>query len=239
MAKDYFIAQGHGGDAMAGVKSFYSEDCLVWAQLPQVHEVIAASALKIKSRFTGTLGFEKTVAEPGPSPSDAPLELPAEVAALRKEDAKEDGTTVYTTVTEVKRLAALVAAIDHECATVPRGAYLKAADGTVAAKRHFEGLSTADAGKLQNYFHLRPALLEKTPLERSQVDKSIDFLDPLSADVPTGCWSLQYERGGQATLLRSLKWPGFVFFHCPGTSKYGRVYMGTGQKNADLAFMLP
>ena len=66
------------------------------------------------------------VVQAGPLLSEPPLELPAEVAALRKEDVKEDGTTVYTTVTEVKRLAALVAAIDDECAIVPRGAFMKA-----------------------------------------------------------------------------------------------------------------
>ena len=38
--------------------------------------------------------------------------------------------------------------------------------------------------------------------------------------------------------LRNLLWPGFVAFSGP-TKKWGYCYFGTGEKNADIAFMLP
>lgn len=53
-----------------------------------------------------------------------------------------------------------------------------------------------------------------------------------------GCWSLQFERGSGLVTLRSLWWNGFVFFHVPGTRRFGHVYVGIGEKNLDLPFML-
>lgn len=49
---------------------------------------------------------------------------------------------------------------------------------------------------------------------------------------------MQFERGSGLVSLRSLLWLGYVFFHVPGTRKYGSVYFGNGEKNLDLCFML-
>jgi radial spoke head protein 9 len=38
--------------------------------------------------------------------------------------------------------------------------------------------------------------------------------------------------------LRSLLWQGYVFFHVPGSREYGSIYVGSGEKNLDLPFML-
>ena len=53
-----------------------------------------------------------------------------------------------------------------------------------------------------------------------------------------GSWSLQFERGSGLVSLRSLLWQGYTFYHIPGTNKYGSIYLGTGEKNMDLPFML-
>ncbi|KAM8937889.1 radial spoke head protein 9 homolog isoform 2-T2 [Lycaon pictus] len=53
-----------------------------------------------------------------------------------------------------------------------------------------------------------------------------------------GSWSIQMERGNALVVLRSLLWPGLTFFHAPRTKNYGYIYMGTGEKNIDLPFML-
>jgi len=54
----------------------------------------------------------------------------------------------------------------------------------------------------------------------------------------TGSWGLQFERGSGLVTLRSLLWPGYAFYHVPGSRKFGGVYAGTGEKNLDLPFML-
>lgn len=117
-----------------------------------------------------------------------------------------------------------------------------------------------DGGKLDNYLHCRGTVTldAKTPLQKvsaalqilwqplgswteaqAKLDPALDFLDPLSDDIPKGCWSIQYQKGASCVALRSLVWPGAVFYHAIGTPAYGHVYVGNGLKNNDLIFMLP
>ncbi len=57
-ARDYYIAVGMGASFTADRKLFYSTDCIVWAQLPVPHPVIAASCLRLRTRFTGDASAE-------------------------------------------------------------------------------------------------------------------------------------------------------------------------------------
>ena len=102
------------------------------------------------------------------------------------------------------------------------------------------GLSVNEAAKFGNYFHFRDAKLlqEKSLLFRANLDKAVDFLDPVDEDQPKGCWSLQFERGSALVLMRSLKWPGLTFFHVPETPSFGCLYFGIGEENKDIPFML-
>lgn len=123
---------------------------------------------------------------------------------------------------------------------MPRSSFILQPTGEVVRNRLFEGLSVNEAAKFGNYFHFRDAILleQKSPLFRADLDKSIDFLDPINEDQPEGCWSLQFERGSALVLLRSLKWPGASFFHVPETSSFGFSYFGIGEENKDIPFML-
>lgn len=235
--QDYLIAQGVGANPITDKKSFFSVDGVTWAQLPALHPILVNTCLKIAGRLTGNPAHEYNVQEPAGSTS-----LPAEVQSLRKEQRKEDGSLVaVTTVTEEKRLSALVATIDGDVAVAPRGAYSRSPTGKVELNPSFEGLSLADAKKLKSYFHLRTPLhqVKKTLAEQAALDKSVDFLDSLADDIPEGSWSVQLERGSSVVVLRSLLWPGLVAYHVPGTRKFGYVYSGAASKNLDLAFMLP
>ncbi len=144
-------------------------------------------------------------------------------------------------IKEEDRLASVIAHIDEEVAIVPRGSYVKTPHGTVLKNRSFEGLSVTESGKLHNYFHFREPirLAEKSLLEKADLDKSIDFLDPISEDIPRGgSWSLKFERGSGLVCIQSTLWPGLAFFHVPHSQKFGYVYFGTGEKNKDLPFLL-
>lgn len=105
------------------------------------------------------------------------------------------------------------------------------------------GLSGLEATKLQNYLHMHPPtqLFKKTLLQRANLDRALDFLDPATEDIPGApelCWSLQHERGGSHVVIRSLLWPGYTFFHVPETRHFGSVYDGCGIYNIDLPFMI-
>lgn len=60
----------------------------------------------------------------------------------------------------------------------------------------------------------------------------------LTSTCLAGSWSIQMERGNALVVLRSLLWPGLTFYHAPRTKNYGYIYVGTGEKNLDLPFML-
>jgi len=244
--QDYYIAQGFGENEVTDRKSFYSvmetgdqRDGVTWAELKKVHPVLAATARKITKRFTGNPGDEEPVTEPGPDPQSPPLDLPQELKEMRKTESSDGSSYVTTQVKEADRLATMIAQIDFDCACVPHGAYIKEADNKIVKKRSFEGLDLANASLLQMYEHFRVPVIKRTALERAQQDKTLYFFDPIAADIPNGSWSLQQERGGAVVVLKSLVWPGFTFWHAPGTQKYGYVYNGLAQRNLDLAFMLP
>ncbi len=43
--------------------------------------------------------------------------------------------------------------------------------------------------------------------------RDADFLDPITADKPAGCWTLSLNPSSSCSVLRSLAWPGYFFFH--------------------------
>lgn len=76
-----------------------------------------------------------------------------------------------------------------------------------------------------------------------QFQEGIDIFEPISRDEPAGVWSVQVERGGSVAIVRSLLWPGYVFYHRPAQkpnsgSQWGSVYYGNGQRNDNVGYML-
>lgn len=221
---DYFIAQGVEQDEFLERKFLYSKDCVHWGLLPPATDDMKAKAKLAKGRFTGDPSFE------------------FEHTEIKKigegEEAVEEEETI--TVKEEDRLSAVLSDIDLDVRIVPRGSYVKTPTGQVYENRSFEGLTVAEAAKLCNYIHFREAIKlgEKSLLQKANLDKAIDFCDPVEEDIPKGSWSLQFERGSGLVSLRSLLWIGYCFYHIPGSRRYGSVYVGTGEKNMDLPFML-
>jgi len=222
---DYFIAQGVGDDEMRDKKTLYSLDCVTWGLLPEATQAMRDQCSLVKGRFLGDPSYEYEHME---------------IKRIGEgEDAQEEENAI--TIKEEDRLASSIAQIDEDVAIVPRGAYIKTPHGTVIRNRSFAGLQTQEAVKFSSYFHFREPILlkEKSLLDKADLDKAIDFLDSIDDDIPKSrAWSLQCERGSGLVILRSLLWQGLTFYHVPGTTKYGFVYVGTGEVNKDLPFML-
>eukprot|EP00286_Rhodomonas_abbreviata_P011435 CAMPEP_0181338604 /NCGR_PEP_ID=MMETSP1101-20121128/28728_1 /TAXON_ID=46948 /ORGANISM="Rhodomonas abbreviata, Strain Caron Lab Isolate" /LENGTH=304 /DNA_ID=CAMNT_0023449351 /DNA_START=253 /DNA_END=1167 /DNA_ORIENTATION=- len=138
------------------------------------------------------------------------------------------------------RLAHMVEEIDSGCSVVPVGSFILNSAQTVVANPYYRGLSLSQGLKLDSYLHLRkPVVLPSQPVsERALLDKSTQFLDPVSFDVPKGSWSLKHDPPNNLLVLRSLLFPGYVHFNAVGSAVYGSVYHGTGARNYDLPFML-
>ncbi|KAM4835430.1 radial spoke head protein 9 homolog [Thomomys bottae] len=224
LVADYYIAQGLSEDQLAPRKTLYSLNCTEWSLLPPATEEMMIQTDVVKGRFMGDPSHEYEHTE------------------LQKvnEGEKSFDEEVVVQIKEETRLVSVIDQIDKAVAIVPRGALFKTPFGSTHVNRTFEGLSMSEVKKLSSYFHFREAvdLKNKTLLEKANLDPSLDFLDSLEYDIPKGSWSIQMERGNALVVLRSLLWPGLTFYHAPRTKNYGYIYVGTGEKNLDLPFML-
>ncbi|CAK8692624.1 radial spoke head protein 9 homolog [Clavelina lepadiformis] len=221
---DYFIAQGAGRDELTDRKTLYSLNCIDWHLLPPATSAMKEKGALVRGRLMGDPSYEYEHTD---------------VRRVRDGDEyTEEEVTIQ--IKEEDRIAAVVATIDEEASIVPRGAYIKTPLGEVHANRSFEGLPVTESGKLNSYMHFRAAqkLASKSIKEKADLDPSIDFMDTIEDDIPKGSWSLQFERGSGLVCLRSLLWLGLTFYHVPNTTKYGCLYIGTGEKNLDVPFML-
>jgi radial spoke head protein 9 len=174
---EYFIAQGIGNDQLDDRKSHYSMDCRKWAQLPNLDDSARARALKVEGRFMGDASYEAEYIEP----------------PVNNSDPNATGQTVV--VREEERLSAVVDAINHDVALVPRGAYVKNPQEVVLQNKSFRGLSLAAASNFNSYFHFRPAeeLHKKTLIQKASLDKAVDFLDCIENDIPKGLFQIHVE----------------------------------------------
>ncbi|CAF1373499.1 unnamed protein product [Adineta ricciae] len=237
---DYFIVQGRQKDELRHRQFLYSKDCINWNMLNPPSKEAKELVDVCQGRFTG-------------DPSNDFEVVKYEITDEDTED--ENIEEIKTTLREEDRLAASLWRIEQDALIVPYTAYILQPNGDVQRNRTFEGLTIAESTKLSNYYHFcEPVHLPKKSLvQRSTLEKSLQFLDPIDEDVPKGTfvlaippnqiaillgWSVQYERGSGLVQIRSLKWPGMAFFHIPGTNRYGSLYYGIGEENKDLAFML-
>lgn len=182
-------------------------------------------------------------------------------------DADEDGEegkpkkrVKKVTIVEEKRLTAVVCDIDENASVVPRGGLMLTAEHAVLDNPSFGGLALADSGKLSSFLHVRqPKVAQKrSMLEQAGLSKTLDFLDTLAEDVPKGLrislslprslsltpteisemWSINVDKISGVAVVKSLLWQGSVAYAIAGTSHFGNVYLGTGEKSLDLAFIL-
>uniref|UniRef100_UPI00358EBDB5 radial spoke head protein 9 homolog n=1 Tax=Myxine glutinosa TaxID=7769 RepID=UPI00358EBDB5 len=217
LVHDYYIALGLGPERLKKKKILFSTNGVDWHLLSPVPESLLESAANLQGRFQGNPSHE--------------YQPPVVNNAAEDEEVK---------IKEEIRLAVVVAAIDEEVALAPRGAFIKTPIGQVIKNRSFEGLTIEEGVKLRSYMHLRELKLPSTMslLQKSKLDPSIDFLDSIEKDFPKGCWSLQIEQGGRFAVLRSLHWIGLTFYHEMLAPNHGYAYIGFGEKNLDIAFML-
>ncbi|CAM4539063.1 unnamed protein product [Caretta caretta] len=218
----YYIAEGLGGDRAGPRSRLYSLNCVEWSLLPPATEEMITQTAGLKGRFQGDPSYEYDPTEKKGEENERIYE--------------EEGGPM---IKEEIRLVATIDQIDKAVGIIPRGAFVKTPLGPVHENRNFEGLSLTEAKKLNSYFHFTEPvnLKNRTLLQKADLDPSIDFLDSLEHDIPTGSWSIQLERGGSLVVLRSLLWPGLTFYHIPMTKQYGYIYLGTG--NDDESCMPP
>ncbi|XP_029452600.1 radial spoke head protein 9 homolog [Rhinatrema bivittatum] len=201
-----------------------SLNCLDWSLLPPSTEKLIRDASMVKGRFIGDPSYEYDFTD---------IQKTGE-----EEESQEEG--YMKPIKEEARLVGTIGRIDKEVAVIPRGALIKDPHGKILVNRSFQGLAVTEAKKLSNYFHFSDSLTlqTRTLIEKADLDPAMDFLTSLETDIPRGSWCIQFERGNSILVLRSLLWPGLTFYHIPMTPHHGFIYVGNGQRNIDLPFML-
>jgi len=184
-------------------------------------------ALGVDKVFTGV---PTTLLEPPVDP-DAAADPPPE---------GEEPPPAPPSLTELDRLSQVVQEIDFDTAAVPKGAYALSESHLVVPSTDFKGLGLTEAKDLSSYVHFRPptSVACLRALARTDVQFYKNFLDPLTDDLPKGCWAVRQDPSVSLVTLRSLAWPGYCSFTVPGSNKFGGLYFGYGQKNRDLPFIL-
>ncbi|VDO03556.1 unnamed protein product [Rodentolepis nana] len=221
---DYYIAQGIGKDYLKGIKNLYSKDCITWCLMPIPSKSDIKKSKHFKMRFTGDPQNEFEITKLDQNLNGDEVVQDEEKIKMKEED----------------RLAAVINRIDSDVRTIPKGSFIRLPTGQIIRNRNYEGLSFADSSKLSSYLHFRKPLehLQFPPEDTCNANRATDFLDTLEKDIPKGCWTLLFERGNTIVYLKSLLWLGYILFHIPEKPIYGSIYVGYGDYNIDLPFML-
>lgn len=235
MPSDYYVAYGLKDPEFefpSKVFYFAGED-FVFKPLPQLSQELVSKvlALGLDKSFSGDAG--KSIEPSAEGDEDAPPPDDGDENA-------EGGPPKPKKLTEADRLAQVVREIDLGSAVVPKGAHILNENHNIVQATDFKGLGATEATALDKYVHFRPpaSLAALRALARSDAEFYANFLDPLEADLPKGCWSVRQDPSAGLVTLRSLSWPGYIAYHIPGTTKFGGAYFGYGQKSRDLPFML-
>eukprot|EP01063_Lacrimia_lanifica_P009173 TRINITY_DN161_c0_g1_i3.p1 TRINITY_DN161_c0_g1~~TRINITY_DN161_c0_g1_i3.p1 ORF type:complete len:336 (+),score=183.55 TRINITY_DN161_c0_g1_i3:150-1157(+) len=171
------------------------------------------------------------------APPAAEEEAPADEEDAPKKPKKK---TMIVAMLEETRLAFFVHDHDKRCKVLPSGQLVLASEKLVAPNKTFLGLSTRESMEVGKYLHYRKPLLAQLPQKGSHdYNPVVDFLEPLSTDIPSGVWSLFYDPSMSIVIGKNFMYPGTVFYHQPNTRCFGQYYFGTGEVNLDLCMMMP
>ncbi|CAG4934447.1 unnamed protein product [Parnassius apollo] len=216
---DYHIAVGINKDALNDRKYFYTTDFNFWGLLPKAKKKYKLLSLLATQPFRGD---------------------PSENIKVLDEALDENDPDRCKTMKEEARLAATISNICEEAEVCARGQLIKQPEGTVVINPNFYGLTATEAKMLKSYLHIRPAQHKWNTnlLTRPDYNYSMDFLDSIDQDIPKGCWNLILENVGSVAYLKSLYWPGMMYFHKIRTPDAGFLYVGHGRKNLDVPFLL-
>lgn len=217
---EYLIAMGIE-ESYDNKKFFFCQDAVSWAQLPAVTDEMLSDCAKIATPGILLSG------DPGKE-----FELKADPVP---EDSEEEPEKKY--VSEVTRIAVMVSAIDSECAMLPGGALIKQPSGKVEDSQTFKGLDFAKATALKSYVFIN--MRKGVSINADAITASTDFLTSCDEKVPKGALVKKFDESMNVVCWRSLVYEGFVAYSMVGAPMHGYCYFGMGQKNSDIAFMLP
>lgn len=149
--------------------------------------------------FTGNPAKLLNGQEPGEEGEEEPPkeeeeeEEGAEPKAKDSDESEEEEIKVpKKNLTELDRLATVVLAIENDCQLCPLGAFKMTPEHQLRRDAAFRGLSGDAAQRMGSYMHFRnvQSADKKAALDKPEAPFAKDFLEPITGDLPRGCWNL-------------------------------------------------
>ena len=114
------------------------------------------------------------------------------------------------------------------CSEVPR---------SVVDSSTYSGVDISKATSTKAFVLLNKS--KDLPVNADAVTKATDFLMTADTLVPSAALSSKFDESINCVTWKNLLYPGFTAYTFVGAPLHGYCYFGTGEKNADIAFMLP
>ena len=230
--KDYYVCKAlyyKGQPYFPKIKYFFcSSNTFIFSELPDIQPHHIDNFYKFNTYF---IGNPDVILEKYEDKQNS--NLCEEIGDTFKPNLKKKN------MTENDRLSFVVRTIDHDTSVVPVGGFKMLPINELRRNDLFEGLSSEELGKKENYVHGR-TVENKEKKDKIAMGKAVfdfDFLDSIANDPVKDSWSIHLDSTNSTCTLRSLIWPGYYAFHNANTDQFGGVYMGYGIKNIDIPFM--
>jgi len=237
---DYLVAVSIASHSTITKRYYFSSDGgVTFARLPAADDWVREKIRTVFSKipallFTGLPAHEyRDPNQPVEEPEDKDVDEPEQKGPKPVDPNKRK-------MTELERLSHTVEAIERATCVAPRGVAYLTPTGDIETNQQFKGLSAFDSKRLESYSLYRASEHAATlaRIRAQGLQNCLDFLDRVSDDADKGVWCIQQDDSGQKVTLRHLEWPGFEFCHCTATGAFHRAYVGSGEKNLDVNFML-
>ena len=229
--KDYYIALAiyYKGFKFPKKKFYFcSSSTFLFSELPEIQSHHLNEFSKFNTYFIGN--------------PDVILEKFSDKKSINIEEQMGDifkPNLKLKNLTESDRLSFVVRTIEHDTSIVPLGGFKMLPINEIRRNDLFEGLSSDELDKIENYFHFRKieSQNKKDMIDMGKAVFDFSFLDSLSDDNLKGAWSIQTDSAKTVCNIRSLVWNGYFAYHKANTNLFGSVYIGYGIKNMDIPFM--
>lgn len=240
LENDYIIVVATKINYQIEEKFFFSIDNgLSFAQMPIVEPWMQPKCMKIASVFTGNPSYIYEEKKQSNEEEENEEEKDEKEQNEENENNGDEPPPVEHPLTELDRLTWTVSKINEECLIVPKGSMILTSKKIMQKNNNFNGLSRNNANQIEFYQHLRAP---KDPYAISKYRKAAamnntEFLDPITSDLPNGCWKLRSNKNGLEVIIKNLLWPGYEFQYKVGEKNFIQGYCGNGVRQNDLLFL--
>ncbi|EPZ32972.1 hypothetical protein ROZALSC1DRAFT_28497 [Rozella allomycis CSF55] len=213
--RDYYVAFCNGKDIVSDKNFFISFDLVQWMQLPNVTAEEKKLTSRIHQRFLGDPSYEYVI-----------------------QNTKQPEVQESTTITEEKRLIAMIERIHDETFIMPRGSvYRDFSTNSIVLNPTFKGLSYDEATQMNFYYHSKPSdgFIRRSKMDPDDIIDEFDLFDALTDQNPN-FWHLGSAENGMLVCLKNAKWPGSVSFHRSQNRSFGSFYFGLGVENREIGY---